>query len=102
MVRVRTVLVACPICKGTLEVNAENGKVLRHFPYKKKSEDHDQLAEALEEVKKGTEKAEEKFKSTREKEKYKLDRLEKEFHKKKREVEESGDTERPIRDIDLY
>jgi hypothetical protein len=101
MARIRTVLVTCPICKGTLEVNAANGKVLRKFPYKDNAAGGDQLAEALEDVKKSVAKADEKFKSAQEKERSKFERLEKAFREKKKIVDEEGDTGKPLRDIDL-
>lgn len=101
MARTRTVLATCPICKGTLEINAANGKVLRSFEFKQKSEGEDQLQDSLKEVKERSSKVEAKFKASQEKEKTKLHRIEKAFLEKKKEIDESGDTSKPIRDIDL-
>jgi len=88
------------MCGGTLEVDTENGKVVRHFP-KKTRAGEDPLAEALKEVKEGVAKLEEKFKASKDREKTKLDRLDQAFREKKRKIEESGDTEKPLRPIDL-
>lgn len=101
MSRARTVYVTCPFCSGMLEVNAENGTVIRRFEAKAPPPGGDKLAEAVEEVKRGAETREEKFKAAQEKEKHKLSKLEQAFRDKKRETEESGDTGRPLRPFDL-
>lgn len=97
----RTVFATCPMCGGMLEVNTENGKVVRHFPKKERVGADDALADALKEVREGSTKLEERFKASREREKHKFDKLDQTFREKKKEVEESGDTGRPLRPIDL-
>ncbi|MEJ2744436.1 MAG: hypothetical protein P8123_01930 [bacterium] len=101
MSKVRTVYVTCPICKGTLEVSAENGKVVRHFEARDENQSGDALTEAVEAAKTSAARTEEKFKIVQEQERHKLKRLEDSFRDKKKEVEESGDTGRPVRPIDL-
>ena len=101
MARARTMLVTCPFCRGTLEVNAANGKIVRRFPPRDEAESDDLLADALKKVKEGESRREKMLREAREKEKGKLERIEKAFREKKREIEESGDTGKPIRDIDL-
>lgn len=101
MSKERTVYVTCPMCKGMLEVNTENGKVVRHFEARDKSQAGDTLAEAVAAAKSSTARTEEKFKIAQEQERHKLKRLEETFREKKKAVEESGDTERPVRPIDL-
>ena len=44
MAHTRTVYVTCPFCKGMLEVNTENGKVVRRFEPKEAPEGGDRLA----------------------------------------------------------
>jgi adenine-specific DNA methylase len=97
----RTVYVTCPLCKGTLEVSTENGKVVRHFEARDKAQSGDALAEAVEAARTSAARTEEKFKVAQEQEKHKLKRLDETFREKKKEVEESGDTGRPVRPIDL-
>jgi adenine-specific DNA methylase len=101
MPKERTVYVTCPMCKGMLEVNTENGKVIRHFEARDRTQSGDALAEAVQAAKCSAALTEEKFKAAQEKEKHKLKRLEETFREKKKEVEESGDTGRQIRPIDL-
>lgn len=101
MTKDRTVYVTCPMCKGMLEVNAENGKVVRHFEARDKTRSGDALAEAVEAARSSAARTEEKFKAAQETEKHKLKRIEETFREKKKEVEESGDTGRPVRPIDL-
>lgn len=101
MAHARTVYVNCPFCKGMLEVNAENGKVVRRFEPKEIPEGGDALSEGLKAVKEGEAQRERMFLDAREKEKHKLDRLEQAFKEKKREVEESGDVGRPPSPFDL-
>jgi len=101
MAQARTVYVTCPLCGGMLEVDTENGKVVRHFKAKPKMESEDTLIEGLKAVKAGEGVRDEKFREAREKEKSKIERIESLFREKKREVEESGDTSKPLRPIDL-
>ena len=54
MPHARTVYVNCPFCKGMLEVNTENGKVVRSFEPKEIPEDGDLLSEGLKAVKQFT------------------------------------------------
>ena len=97
----RTVYVTCPFCGAMLEVDTHNGRVVRHFAPREEGGSGDPLADALREVREGTSRREEMFKKARMEEERKIEILEKAFHEKKKEVEESGDTSRPIRDIDL-
>jgi hypothetical protein len=101
MAQPHTILVTCPICRSTLEVKAADGKVVRHFEHKEAPLGSDKLSEALKDAKGSISKTEEKFKASQEKERTKLERLDKTFHEKKDAVKKSGDTGRPIRDIDL-
>ncbi len=101
MAKARTVYVTCPMCKGMLEVNTEDGKVVRHFEAKEKGQSGDALADAVQAARSSAALTEEKFKAAREQEKHKMERIEKAFRDKKKEVEDSGDTGRPIRPIDL-
>jgi len=84
-----------------LEVDAENGKVIRHFQAKPASGADEMLADGLRSVKRGEAERDEKFKAAREKERGKFDRMETLFREKKKEVEESGDKGKPLRPIDL-
>lgn len=97
----RTVYVTCPICKGMMEVNTHNGKVLRHFEPREDTGSGDLLSDALKDVDEGTAKREAMFREAREREKGKFDILDRAFRVKKKEIEDSGDTTRPLRDIDL-
>jgi uncharacterized Zn finger protein (UPF0148 family) len=101
MTKARTVYVTCPFCKGTLEVNTENGKVVRHFEAKEKPESGDTLSEAVRALKDRPAMQEAKFRAAREMEKHKIDRLESAFREKKKAIEESGETGKPLRPIDL-
>ena len=101
MTRARTVYVACPFCKGMLEVNVENGKVVRRFEPKEVPEGGDLLQEGLKAVKGGEAARDRMFQDAREKEKTKLERLERAFREKKKEVEESGPVTRPESPFDL-
>ena len=101
MSRARTVYVTCPFCKGMMEINTENGKIIRRFAPKEKSESGDALTDALKDVREGESRREKMFRAAKEEEKGKLDRIEKIFLKKKKEVEESGDISKPLRPIDL-
>ncbi|MCX6356474.1 MAG: hypothetical protein NT045_01110 [Candidatus Aureabacteria bacterium] len=101
MSKARTVYATCPLCGAMLEVNIENGRVVRHFEAKEKGSADELLSEGLKAVREGAAAREEKFKTAREHEKGKIDRIDGLFKEKKKEVEDSGDTSRPIRQIDL-
>lgn len=101
MARARTVYVQCPFCNGMLEVNAENGKVVRRFEAKETPEGSDALEEGLKAVRAGESMREQMFREAQEKEKHKLERMERAFRERKREVEESGDVGRPESPFDL-
>ena len=79
MTKDRTVYVTCPICKGMIEVNAENGKVVRHFEARDKTQTGDALEEAVAAAKSSAARTEEKFKVAQEPEKHKLKRIEEAF-----------------------
>ncbi|MDD5555689.1 MAG: hypothetical protein PHN82_00390 [bacterium] len=97
----RTIYVTCPLCGGMLEVHAETGKVVRRFPKRESGESGDTLTDALKDIREGAARREEKFREAQEKERDKIDRLETAFREKRKEVEESGDTSRPLRPIDM-
>ncbi len=101
MPKARTVYVTCPLCGGTLEVHAENGKVVRHFAAKEKPASGDALSEAVSALKDRPSRQEAMFQAAREKEKHKIERLEGVFREKKKAIEESGETGKPLRPIDL-
>lgn len=101
MAHAHTVYVTCPFCKGMLEVNTENGKVVRRFEPKEVPEGGDRLAEGLKAVREGEAQRERMFLDAREKEQHKLERLERAFREKKKEVEESGDVSRPQSPFDF-
>jgi len=101
MTHARTVYVNCPFCRGMLEVNVENGKVVRRFEPKEIPDGGDLLSEGLKAVRGGEAARERMFQDAREKEKHKLDRIERAFREKKKEVEESGDIGRPESPFDL-
>jgi hypothetical protein len=101
MPHARTVYVNCPFCKGMLEVNTENGKVVRRFEPKEIPADSDLLSEGLKAVKGGEATRDQMFREAQEKEKHKLERLERAFKEKKKEVVESGDISRPESPFDL-
>lgn len=101
MTKERTVYVTCPICRAMIEVNAENGTVVRHFEPRARAGADDTLAEGLKAVKSGEAARDEKFRAAREQEKSKMARIEDLFREKQREVEKSGDTGKPLRPIDL-
>ncbi|MEI6633232.1 MAG: hypothetical protein WCP22_05355 [Chlamydiota bacterium] len=101
MPHARTVYVNCPFCKGMLEINTENGRVVRSFEPKEIPEDGDLLSEGLKAVKGGEATRDRMFREAQEKEKHKLERLERAFKEKKKEVVESGDISRPESPFDM-
>ena len=101
MARARTVYVNCPFCKGMLEVDTENGKVVRRFEAKEMPEGGDALSEGLKAFKEGEAERERMFREAQEKERHKVERRERAFNEKKKEVEESGDVGRPPSPFDL-
>ena len=88
MARARTVYVNCPFCKGMLEVDTENGKVVRRFEAKEMPEGGDALSEGLKAFKEGEAERERMFREAQEKERHKFERLER--HVDQEEGEEAN------------
>jgi hypothetical protein len=101
MARARTVYVNCPFCKGMLEVNTENGAIVRRFEAREMPEGSDALSEGLKAFKEGAAQRERMFREAQEQEKRRFERIERAFREKKREVDESGDVGRPPSPFDL-
>lgn len=96
-----TFIIDCPCCKAQIEVDAKNGKVLRHWEKSQLKEGGDPMQEALKKIKADKSRLDDYFsnagKSMKDKKKELLDN----FEKEKKRIKDSGDTSRPINPMDL-
>ncbi|MCB1196019.1 hypothetical protein KDK77_07520 [bacterium] len=92
----RTIYVTCPGCESLLEVNAENGAIIKHFPPQAKpSGNEDPLKHALNLAKEKDLTREDRFqKAKQEAEKHKKD-LTKLFEQEKERIKKEGPVTRP-------
>lgn len=99
----KTIFVNCPACQEFMEINTENGKILRHQPSKTKGKSKEQaFLEALDETKERERKLTQQFDSAKDAEKEKLKKLEEKFRKKKGKIDSGVDEdEGPVRPFDL-
>lgn len=100
----KTIFVTCPVCQEFMEVNAENGKVIKHQESKTKGKTKDKaFDEALEDTKDRESKLSQQFDSAKLAEKEKLKKLDKLFKEKKKKIDsgEEGEEDKPIRPFDL-
>ncbi|MDD5643891.1 MAG: hypothetical protein PHO00_00365 [bacterium] len=97
----KSVYAKCPVCGSMIEVNAENGSVIRHFKPKENKDGEDSLSTALKELKTRETKLEEAFSKGKDTEKNKPDRLEKIFNEEKEKARKEKDIKPGLREIDL-
>ena len=99
----RTIYVNCPNCKELLEVDAEDGKVIKHFKSKaaEKGASGDLLKDVLDEVKGKGEKLDAQFREAKEKEKEKAKTIDDVFQKKIEKAKKEKDIKPEIRPFDL-
>lgn len=99
----RTLYVNCPNCKELLEVDAEDGKVIKHFKstLAEKAGSSDVLTDIIHDVKTKGEKLDARFKDAREKEKEKSKTIDDVFKKSIEKAKQDKDTKPDIRPFDL-
>jgi hypothetical protein len=97
-----TLLIECPCCKETLEVDSNSGKIINHFKkrYVKGSADR-VLKNGIKELKTGKSLSEERFRDLQEKERHRKGDLERLFGKEKENIKKTHDLDKPLKDIDL-
>ncbi len=96
------IMVTCPCCDRILEVNPENGKVIRNFESKLKGKTKDKaFTDALSETKDREGKLAQQFDSAKLEEKEKMKKLENIFKEKKKKIDSGEDDETPLRPFDL-
>jgi len=99
----RTLYVTCPHCKELLEVDAEDGKVLKHFKstLAGRAGSSDVLTDIIQDVKSKGEKLDARFKDAKEKEKDKSKTLDDAFKKSIEKAKQDKDVKPDIRPFDL-
>lgn len=99
----RTLYVTCPNCKELLEVDAENGNVIKHFKSKaaEKGATGDLLTDVLKDVKGKAEKLDAQFREAKEKEKDKSKTIDDVFKKSIERAKNEKDIKPEIRPFDL-
>jgi len=99
----QNIMVHCPCCEMILEVNPENGKVIRHFESKLKGKTKDQaFLDVLKETQGRESKLSQQFDAAKLEEKEKMKRLEEKFKEKKKKIDSGEDTEEgPLRPFDM-
>jgi septal ring factor EnvC (AmiA/AmiB activator) len=99
----RTIYVTCPNCKELLEVDAEGGKVVKHFKSRlaEKAGSADVLTDIIKDVKSKGEKLDAQFKDAKEKEKEKSRTIDDVFKKSIEKAKRSKDNKPGIRPFDL-
>ena len=97
----RSIYVECPTCKTLLEVNAENGSVIRCFKKEHAVEEgKDSLTSAVEKIKKDARQRETRFHQAKEEEKKRKEALEHLFKQKTEEAKEDT-APPPVKPFDL-
>ena len=92
----RTVFVTCPGCESLLEVNAENGKVVKHHPPSEKlKEGEDPLQKALQMMKDKAATREDRFKQAKKDEDAHKKDLTHLFDQEKKRIREEGPITKP-------
>ncbi|MCK9554914.1 hypothetical protein M0R36_03730 [bacterium] len=97
----KSVYAKCPVCGSMLEVNTDNGSIIRHFKPKENKEGEDSLSTALKDLKDRETKLDESFSKGKDAEKSKSDRLEKIFNEEKERARKEKDIKPGLREIDL-
>ncbi|HWR98373.1 MAG TPA: hypothetical protein VN317_08115 [Candidatus Methanoperedens sp.] len=97
----RTITVKCPKCRGTLEVDAGTGAVLRHEEEPKAKPGADFFGTRLRELEEDKARRAALVEHGREREKTKQGEFDKLFSKVKEEGASGAPAPRPVRDVDL-
>ena len=96
-----TLKITCPCCKTILIVHRRKGTILEERRPILEDSTGDRIEDAFLKARKSKEVAEAKFVEAQRKERERKTRLESLFNEELKRVQESGDTSRPQRDIDL-
>lgn len=96
-----TFLVDCPCCKARIEVDRQNGKVLRHWEKPEVKEGTDPMQEAFKKMKADKSRLDDYFNNAGKSMEEKKKELEEKFKQEKKRIEDSGDTSKPINPMDL-
>lgn len=97
----RIITVKCPKCRGTLEIDADTGAVLRHYEEVKPKPGVDFFGTRLRELEEEKARRAALVEHGREREKSKQGEFEKLFRKVKEENASDAPAPRPVRDVDL-
>ncbi|HOW27603.1 MAG TPA: hypothetical protein PK876_03755 [Elusimicrobiota bacterium] len=99
----RILTIQCPHCRGHLEIDSQNGEIVRKWGAQEKPPSaEDRFADALKKVQNQKKELEGKFQTSKEQLQSKKKEAQEIFEKGIRQVQqEGGKVERPQREIDL-
>ncbi|HRZ87067.1 MAG TPA: hypothetical protein P5287_04555 [bacterium] len=99
----RTLYVTCPCCRELLEVDSEDGKVVKHHKsvVAEKAGSADLLTDIIHDVKSKDEKLDSQFRDARERERDKSKTLDDAFKKSVEKAKQDKDIKPPVRPFDL-
>jgi hypothetical protein len=97
----KTLIVTCPACRESLEIDPSTGRVVKHYPEVKPKPGGDFLKERVKSLQEEKAKREALVEGSREREKQRSARCDDLFRKVKDQAREEEPVERPLRDVDL-